>query len=429
MEAVKSPAAQPSSLYRGAALERLRSPEQLDQRARLIPPAMRLMSLSAAVILAAVLAWAVFGTVPTRVTGHGILVDDGHGAYAVQPVTSGPILEILVRRGDQVAAGTVIARVEQASLEAQLSGVTARVAILQDHLARLKAAHAADIEKTEDTARRQQAAIDQQITAGKARAARLQQVVIDDQGLLARGLASRTQVLSNQQQFDQTLLDVANAEARRVEVEASVAQKRDELARREREKQAEIETVQADIARLRTELAVGSAVKAPIGGVIEDIRVGRGDVVSPGTVIATIGQTGERMYEVVAVIAHDMAKRVLPGMDVQVRPTTVKKEQYGSMRGRVASITDRGVSTDELHAVLRNLELTKSLMNGASPLLAHIELFGDPNTHSGFAWWTGDGPPFRVTRGTRIAIDVIVDETRPLALIMPALRKLIGGDG
>src|SRR4029079_2535953 len=137
--------------------------------------------------------------------------------------------------------------------------------------------------------------------------------------------------------------------------------------------------------------------------------VGRGDVVAPGTVIATIGQTGERKYEVVAVISHDMAKRVLPGMDAHVRPVTVKKEQYGSMRGRVASISDRGVSTDELQAVLRNLELTKSLMGSSSPLLARIELYGDPNTDSGFAWWTGDGPPFRVTRGTRVAVDVIVE--------------------
>ena len=123
-----------------------------------------------------------------------------------------------------------------------------------------------------------------------------------------------------------------------------------------------------------------------------------------------------------------MAKRVQPGMDVQVRPATVKKEQYGSMRGRVASITDRGVSTEELQAVLRNLELTKSLMGNGSPLLARIELFGDPNTDSGFAWWTGDGPPFRITRGTRVAVDVIVDEKRPLALLMPALRKLLGVD-
>jgi HlyD family secretion protein len=98
------------------------------------------------------------------------------------------------------------------------------------------------------------------------------------------------------------------------------------------------------------------------------------------------------------------------------------------MRGRVASITDRGVSTEELQAVLRNLELTKSLMGNGSPLLARIELFGDPNTDSGFAWWTGDGPPFRITRGTRATVDIIVDERRPLALVMPALRKLLGVD-
>ncbi len=429
MEAGKPVAAQPSPLFRGAALKQLRSPEQIDQRARLIPAAMRAMAAAVAIVLIAVLAWAVFGSIPTRVSGQGIMVDDGEGAYAVQPVTSGPILEILVKRGVQVAAGAIIARVEQASLSAQLSGVMARAAILQDHLARLRAAHAADIEKTEDTARRQQAAIDQQIAAGKVRSVRLTQVVADDDAMLTKGLVNRTQALNNRQQLDQTLLDVANAEARKVEVEANLAQKRDELARREREKEAEIETIQADIARLRTELAVGSAVKAPIGGVVEDVRVGRGDVVAPGTVIATIGQTGERKYEVVAVIGHDMAKRVLPGMDVHVRPVTVKKEQYGSMRGRVASITDSGVSTDELQAVLRNLELTKSLMGSSSPLLARIDLYGDPNTDSGFAWWTGDGPPFRVTRGTRVAIDVIVEETRPLALIMPSLRKLLGLDG
>lgn len=429
MEAGKLPAAPPDSLFRGAALERLSSPEQLDQRIRLIPPAMRVMAVSAAVIVAAVLAWAVFGSVPTRVTGQGILVDDSEGAYTVQPVTSGPILEILVKRGDQVSAGTVIARIEQASLEAQLSGVTAREASLQDHLVRLKAADTADIAKTEDTARRQQAAIDQQITAGKVRASRLVQVLAADEGLLAKGLTSRIQVVNTQQQLDQTLLDIANAEARKVEVEARVTQKRDDLALREREKQAEIETVQADIARLRAELAVGSAVKAPIAGVIEDIRVGRGDVVSPGTVIATIGQTGTRQFEIVAVIGHDMAKRVTAGMDVQVRPATVKKEQHGSMRGRVVSITDRGVSTAELHAVLRNIELTRSLMAGSSPLLTRVELFPDPETPSGFAWWTGRGPPFRVTRGTRVTVDVVVEQTRPLGLIMPALRKLLGIDG
>src|SRR6185295_7893317 len=132
MDAGKSGSAQPSSLFRGSALERLRSSDHIDHRARLIPASMRVMTLAAAIVLAAVLAWSVLGSVPTRVTGQGIMVDDGEGAYAVQPVTSGPILEILVKRGAQVAAGAMIARIEQASLEAQLGGATARAAILQD---------------------------------------------------------------------------------------------------------------------------------------------------------------------------------------------------------------------------------------------------------------------------------------------------------
>src|ERR1044072_8964085 len=136
MDAGKSGSAQPSSLFRGAALERLRSSDHIDHRDRLIPAAMRVMTLAAAVVLAAVLAWSVLGSVPTRVTGHGIMVDDSEGAYAVQPVTSGPILEILVKRGVQVAAGAIIARIEQGSLEAQLGGAAGRGALPQGHLAR-----------------------------------------------------------------------------------------------------------------------------------------------------------------------------------------------------------------------------------------------------------------------------------------------------
>ena len=54
-----SPPGQQNALFRGAALERLNSPEQLDQRIRLIPPAMRLMPVSAAAIIVAGMIWAV----------------------------------------------------------------------------------------------------------------------------------------------------------------------------------------------------------------------------------------------------------------------------------------------------------------------------------------------------------------------------------
>ena len=82
------------------------------------------------------------------------------------------------------------------------------------------------------------------------------------------------------------------------------------------------------------------------------------------------------------------------------------------MRGRVLSISELSVSKAELDVILRNTELTNDLMGDTSPLLAKIEVFLDKDTPSGFAWWGGQGPPYPVTRGTRVAVDVIVDRVR-----------------
>ena len=62
-------------IFRDAALARLNSPEQLDQRIAVMPPAMRLLAGGTGIILLACLAWAFFGEVPTRATGRGVLGD------------------------------------------------------------------------------------------------------------------------------------------------------------------------------------------------------------------------------------------------------------------------------------------------------------------------------------------------------------------
>jgi HlyD family secretion protein len=424
-----APDAGRNALFLGAALERLNSPEQLDQRIALIPPGMWVMAIAAAVIVVSGFVWAIFGSVPTRATGHGILLADAKGSFTVQPITSGPIIEILVKPGDRVAAGAVIARLRQDSLSAQLAGATTRVAALSEDLDRLRKADAAEILKNDDTARRQQAAIGGQITAGTARINRLTSILSGYEDLLAKGIMSRVEVANMQQQYDQTVMDVANARAKKIEVEATAAQKRDDLVERQRQKQAEIDTIKADLGRLQAEHTIGSEVKAPVAGVIEDLRVGLGDVVLPGTVITTIGDTATPQFEIIALFSDANARRVMPGMDVHVMPATVKKEEHGAMRGRVVSVSRRVVSTADVNAILRNPELTKSLMGDGAPLLARISVVAAPDTPSGFAWWTGSGPPYRVVDGTRGTVDVIVEQRRPINLVVPALRKLLGIEG
>ncbi|SEP33803.1 NHLM bacteriocin system secretion protein [Rhodospirillales bacterium URHD0017] len=411
------------------AQKRFASPDHLDQRINLIPPAMRVMALSATVLVIAGLVWAFFGSVPTRATGRGVLLADGKASHTVQPVVSGPIIELLVTRGQQVEADALIARIEQVSLNTQLASNTARVGVMEQNLARLKAAHDIELAKSEASYRRQSAAAEEQISAGKIRATQLKEILTADEALLQRGLVSRMEVANARSQYDQTMQEVANATARAVQIESQREQKRDMLADVERQKQEDIDALKADGARLQSEVSIGSAVKAPVAGRIEEIRVGRGDVVSPGTVLVTIGQVNPGSFEILAVFANNMAKRIVPGMDTHIRPVSVKKEEHGSMRGRVLSISELSISKAELDAILRNSELTNNLMGDTAPLLAKIEVFLDKGTPSGFAWWGGQGPPFAVTRGTRVDVDVLVDHRRPIALIIPAFRQLLGLEG
>lgn len=405
------------------------SSEQLNQRIRLIPPALQVMAASVAIIVVAGLTWAILGTVPTRVTGQGVLLASGKGFHSIQPVVSGPIIELLVKRGDVVEANAPIARVRQVSMESHLVVAETRLAVLQKDLVQLERAHAAQLSQIDATARRQKELVQRQISAATVRAAGLKDILTAEEALSAKGLASRLELAQARGRYDEAMHDVANATARDVEIDAEADQKRNVLEAIARQKQEDIDALHAEAARLRSELATGSDVKAPITGAIDEIHVGLGDVVSPGAVIATIGHLAPESFEVIAVFGNDMSKRILPGMDAHVRPVTVRKEEHGSMRGHVLTITELGVSKAELNALLRNPQLTNSLGGDSWPLLARVNVSIDKTTPSGFAWWGGRGPPYAITRGTRVAVDVIVERRSPISLIIPAFRSLAGLEG
>jgi HlyD family secretion protein len=422
----QGPAADTSKrIFRDAALERLNSPEQLDQRIGVIPPAMRLLAASTAVIIVAALAWAVFGSVPTRVIGRGVLIADKEGNYAIAPISSGLVLEMLVKTGDYVDAGAGIASIEQKLLSAQIDNAMAQVDRLEANLAQLKSAKAAQIRQSDETADRQQLAIDEQIVAIEVRRERLRQLVVGYEGLLI----SQNELISRREQYDLTALELANAKAKKLEIEATAQKKRDDLAEIERQKEAEIDLKKADVDQLRVQMTVGSTVKAPMSGVIREIRVGRGDVATAGTVLATIGQDDESHTEVLALLRGDTRKRVAVGMEAHIVPDGTKKEAYGSMRGRVVFVSDGDVSEAHVNQILRNPLLTKSLLGDVAPLLARIELVAAKQNPSGFAWWSGTGPPYKITTGSIVTVDIVVEQVRPISLVIPALRKLLSLEG
>jgi NHLM bacteriocin system secretion protein len=417
-------------IFRNAALERLNSPEQLDQRIGLIPPAMRLLAASMAVIIVAALVWAVFGSVPTRSRGIGVLLANRTGNFAVSAVSPGLVLEMFVKPGDRVMAGANIASIEQKLLSAQIVNAMAQVERLEGNLAKLKAANAAQIRQSEETASRQQSAIDGQMAANDVRYDRLRQLVAGYEGLRAKGMIPQSELLARQEQYDQTGLELANGRAKKVEIEAATQKKRDDLADIERQKQEEIDLKKAEVDELRVQMMVGSIVTSAIGGEILEVRVGRGDVLTAGAVLATIGPGGEAGGDqMLVVLEGERRKRVTVGMAARVVPDGTKKEEYGSMQGRVVAVSEGEVSNEHVEQILQNAQLTKRLIGDGSGLLARVELVPSKTNPSGFAWWTGAGPPYRITPGTVANIDIIIDQVRPISLVIPALRKLLSIEG
>jgi multidrug resistance efflux pump len=98
-------------VFRQVALERLSSPEQLDQLMQVTTPKGWLALLAVGGLLLAALVWSIFGSLPTQVPGQGILLGGG-GVNTVFASSEGQIKRIHVKVGDMVRRGQLIARLE-----------------------------------------------------------------------------------------------------------------------------------------------------------------------------------------------------------------------------------------------------------------------------------------------------------------------------
>lgn len=99
-------------VFRKAALERLSSPEELDQLMQVITPKGWMALIGLAALLVAALIWGIFGGVPTKVQGQGVLLRT-EGIYHVAALSPGQVSDLYVTAGDMVAQGQTVARILQ----------------------------------------------------------------------------------------------------------------------------------------------------------------------------------------------------------------------------------------------------------------------------------------------------------------------------
>jgi hypothetical protein len=135
-----------NSIFRQEALERLSSPEQLDQLMQLVSPKSWLSLVTLGSLLGLALLWSVVARIPVTTTGRGILVyseNSTHDLIGVATFSAGelsqiqPGMKVLMLpdvEGTQQAAGGITGEVESVSLPP----VTTLKALRQQNLADTK---------------------------------------------------------------------------------------------------------------------------------------------------------------------------------------------------------------------------------------------------------------------------------------------------
>jgi HlyD family secretion protein len=416
--------AEKKEIFRSVALERLSSPEQLDQLMQVTTPRGWLLLTGVGVLLVTALVWGVLGSVPERIQGQGILIRSG-GVLEVEASGDGRVTDVAVRVGDVVSEGQVVARIQRQDLVLRIQQKRAEVGELRrryeqqqqfgDRDLQLQAAYRAQ--------RREQLQVSIDAAEGNLRS--LNERIASQEQLVQQGLITRQALLSTTQQRDQAEERIRQNRSELVQLDAEAGQVQNRNRQGVQESQTRLISAERELAQMESELRTTSEVTSPYTGRVLEVLVEQGSMVGRGVPILTVDLTGKAVkgLEAIVYIPSVHGKKIRPGMEVQIAPSTVKKEEFGYLMGTVTYVSDFPVTPQGMQRVLKNEQLVTRLSGNDAPYEIHADLLPDPDNVSTYRWTSANGPPIRIQSGTVATAGVVVERRMPILMVIPQLRR------
>ncbi|MEI6985819.1 MAG: NHLP bacteriocin system secretion protein [Rhodospirillaceae bacterium] len=415
------------NFFREQALERLSSPDQLDQAMRVARPIGWLAIGLFLVVTIMAGTWATISTAPVIVRGQGILIEQG-GVTDIVAASEGRVIDLAVDVGAYVEKGTLIARISLPEIEQRILSAKKALQELADQRTLILELQAQDRISRKSFADHQRinlqnsiAILSERLRAHEERLAGQQ--LLWDKRFIAKQLLVETHIL------------VTGTKEQIAKVKADLESLDLEVKTRENNNKHELMTLDAQIgstsralADLEASLIENGNLKATASGTVAEMKVSPGDVVSRGTSLLSLISTRTRqstggLVAVVFIAAAD-GKKVKTGMTVQIAPSTVKREEYGSIIGIVRTVADIPATAEGLMRLLKNRQLVQELSQNGAPIKIEVEL-ERANTPSGFNWSSSRGPDLTIDQGTLTGAFITVRRIRLITMMFPMLEPLL----
>ena len=411
-------------IFRKASLERLSSPEELDQVITISVSGGRAALLAILVFCVAATVWAVMGRLPTTASGTGMIVSTG-GVLTVVSRGAGIVRSIDVAVGQHVDANQVAATIAQPALAERVKG-------MRDELNEINRKHQQDLrQKTQETAMRhdalarQRANVERTITELREQVRLAAERVPVMEQLYAKGLVTNQQVLASREKLVDLNGQIEDRLAQLKQIDAQAFELQSQPAALSASAQLEMASRERQIAAASSDQALQETVITPYAGAVVEIKVAAGGAVGGGTPVLTI-QPDSDTIEALTYVSSLQAKDIRKGMDARISPSQVKREEFGFMRGRVIFVADYPATAAAVMRNFQNDQLVESLVGHGPVTEVRVQLERDPSTASGFRWSSAGGPPIRISAGTIVRAEMVTQQRAPISLVIPILRQTFG---
>jgi HlyD family secretion protein len=425
------------SLARSEALSEFSSSEQLDQRLVIIGSRSWILLMVVVGLLVWAILWGFLGRVSNSISGEGLILGSSSPITVSSPTATGGVIELMVPVGEMVEQNQIIALVHNRGLEKG-------VATAENYLAILQSQDASRTSNEKDLIKMQKASTKEQIALANKTLEQTQKLVTmyesevaDLDELFKQQLVSSSQVVQVRASLFSSLQQVAEQASVIVRAEASLQTILSSIEQSQFSRLQQIESAKNSLAKIQVQHEASTRVISPIRGRIIDQHIDLGSVLSPGKEVITITpvpmdatqqETDELATRVVCYIPFGRGKEVKVGMKVEVSLPYAKSSRYGFIKGSITRVNEFATN-DQLAAHIGSTSLARE-MTGASQATIEVgvALEADPKTPSGLAWTSRIGYPHPVPMLSLCSVRVLLQEDRPIELIVPWIKDMVGID-
>jgi HlyD family secretion protein len=403
-------------LFRKAALDKLASPERLDVLMRVTSPMGWLALTAVGGILVGVIIWSIWGSIPERVNGQGVLLRGGANKEIRAP-GQGIISALELKEGQMVTVGQVLGSISQIGSDAEVNAARIKIQQLENQRLTMGFDRTQGVLASQGQIARLKSDLDLKkldLQRAQAEVTRLEPLYAANAITAQRMESARSQVSAVQTQITGIQGQIFAEESRIRQLQSGSGGLEGQIA-----------GAKADLATLLAKQGAQQQLASTVAGRVIEIRKNVGDTIGTGDVVATL-EDATASVQVIAFVSADVAKRIKPGMPTEVSPTEVKREEYGFLLATVSERGDFAASDAYINSRMRNESVTKKLTAQGTVVEVRAQLKPTTTTESGFEWSTKGGPPIKLQGGSLVSIEIEVERKAPITQVMPFLKKTFG---